>query len=288
MISLRQLEIFLAIAECGSTTRAADQVMLSQSAISNALAELESRLGVQLFDRVGKRLVLNDAGRRLQPRARLLMAQAHELDGLFVDTRGRLAIGASTTIGNYLLPRLLGRAGVEHPCSRVEIANTEVIAGQVARCELDVGLVEGLTRQPELELSHWRDDEMVVVAAAASHWARAQTGLERMPWIMREQGSGTRSVVEGEFPELSAAAVRLELGSSEAIHHAVLAGLGISCLSRQVVERSLHTGELVQLVPERSIRRPLYILRHRQRPDTAAIRALMQLLGVSETKKACI
>ncbi len=279
MISLRQLEIFLAIAAKGSTTQAAAQVALSQSAISNALAELEQRLGVRLFDRVGKRLVLNEAGRRLQPRAQLLMAQACELDELFSSTQGRLAVGASTTIGNYMLPQLLGRGGVEQPCRRVEVANTEVIAGRVARCELDIGLVEGQARHPDLELTHWQDDEMVVVASAAGGWTEAAVTLEQMPWIMREKGSGTRSVVEGEFPELTASSVRLELGSSEAIHHAVLAGLGVSCLSLQVVGRSLQSGELVRLVPQRSIRRPLYILRHRQRPDTAATAAFMQLIG---------
>lgn len=277
MLTLRQLEIFLAIASRGSTTRAAVQVALSQSAVSNALAELEQRLEVQLFDRVGKRLVLNEAGRRLLPRAQLLVAQAQELEGLFASTRGRLAVGASTTIGNYLLPQLLGRAGEVAPCSRVEIANTEVIAGQVLRCELDIGLVEGQAQHPDLTLTHWRDDEMVVVAPAGRQWERVD--LEQLPWIMRESGSGTRSVVEREFPELSSGCVQLELGSSEAIHHAVLAGLGVSCLSRQVVERSLQSGDLVQLVPERSIRRPLYILRHRQRPDTAATQAFMQLIA---------
>lgn len=282
MISLRQLEIFLAIAAKGSTTRAAVQVALSQSAISNALAELEQRLGVQLFDRVGKRLVLNEAGRRLQPRAQLLMAQALELDELFISTQGRLAVGASTTIGNYLLPQLLGHASATQPCCRVEIANTEVIAGLVARCELDIGLVEGHAQHPDLTLTHWRDDEMVVVASADHCQSGSVSDLGQMPWIMREKGSGTRSVVEREFPELTAGSVRLEMGSSEAIHHAVLAGLGISCLSLQVVGRSLQNGELVRLVPQRSIRRPLYVLRHRQRPDTAATAAFMQLIGHKE------
>lgn len=278
MVSLRQLEIFLAIAAQGSTTRAAERIALSQSATSNALAELEQRLGVQLFDRVGRRLVLNDAGRHLQPRAQLLLAQAQALDELFGSTEGRLAIGASTTIGNYLLPQLLGQAGVTQPCRRVEIANTEVIAGQVARCELDIALVEGWTQHPDLKLTHWRDDEMVVVAPADRGWSESAGDLAGMPWIMRERGSGTRSVVEREFPELSASSVRLELGSSEAIHHAVLAGLGVSCLSWQVVGRSIQSGALVRLVPDRSIRRPLYILRHRQRPDTAAVTAFMQLI----------
>jgi DNA-binding transcriptional LysR family regulator len=243
----------LAVIETGSTTRAAEAVALSQSATSNALAELESRLGEKLFDRVGKRLVLNASGRALQPRARALLAQARDAEALFHNGGGQLRIGASTTIGNYLLPRLLGEADGELPCERVEIANTDEIAERMLRFELDLGLIEG---------------RMLIVAVPAF----VGRPLAQLPWIMREPGSGTRSVVEQElFGTLAGVQPVLELGSSEAIHNAVRAGLGVSCLSRHVVQQSLHRGELQVLAPERSIRRQLYLLRHRQRPDTAAV-----------------
>ncbi|MBV0932325.1 LysR family transcriptional regulator [Marinobacterium weihaiense] len=268
MLSLRQLEVFLAVIETGSTTRAADAVALSQSAASNALTELESRLGEKLFDRVGKRLVLNASGRALQPRARALLAQARDAESLFRSGGGQLKLGASTTIGNYLLPRLLGAAQEPLPCERIEIANTDDIAERMLRFELDLGLVEGQTRHPDLVLTPWRRDEMVIVAAPFL----PGEPLHCLPWIMREPGSGTRSVVEQELSEVLTGVVPLlELGSSEAIHNAVRAGLGISCLSRHVVQQSLHNGELEVRAPELSIRRPLYLLRHRQRPDTAAV-----------------
>lgn len=268
MLSLRQLEVFLAVIETGSTTRAAKAVALSQSAASNALSELESRLGEKLFDRIGKRLVLNASGRALQPRARALLVQARDAEVLFRNGGGQLKVGASTTIGNYLLPRLLGEAGADLPCERVEIANTDDIAERMLRFELDLGLVEGRTPHPELVLLPWRRDELVIVSVPdlAGH------SLEHLPWIMREPGSGTRSVVEQELSRVLAGGQPvLELGSSEAIHNAVRAGVGVSCLSRLVVQQSLQNGELVILAPELSIRRQLYLLRHRQRPDTAAV-----------------
>jgi len=275
MLSLRQLEVFLAVIETGSTTRAAQAVALSQSATSNALSELESRLGEKLFDRVGKRLVLNASGRALQPRARALLIQARDAEVLFRSGGGQLKVGASTTIGNYLLPRLLGEAGGVLPCERVEIANTDDIAERMLRFELDLGLIEGRALHPDLMMTPWRQDEMVIVAAPGF----AGQPLAQLPWIMREQGSGTRSVVEQELfgtheggPQaLEGVQPVLELGSSEAIHNAVRAGLGVSCLSRHVVQQSLQSGELQVLAPERRIRRQLYLLRHRQRPDTAAV-----------------
>lgn len=268
MLSLRQLEVFLAVIETGSTTRAADAVALSQSAASNALSELESRLGQKLFDRVGKRLVLNASGRALQPRARALLVQARDAEALFTTESSQLKVGASTTIGNYLLPRLLGASGHTLPCERVEIANTDEIAERMLRFELDLGLIEGRALHPDLVMTPWRQDEMVIVAATGFEFCR----LEGLPWIMRERGSGTRSVVEQElFEALGALQPVLELGSSEAIHNAVRAGVGVSCLSRHVVQQSLQSGELKVLAPDLSIRRQLYLLRHRQRPDTAAV-----------------
>ncbi|MBA4503348.1 LysR family transcriptional regulator [Marinobacterium marinum] len=268
MLSLRQLEVFLAVIETGSTTRAATAVALSQSAASNALSELESRLGEKLFDRVGKRLVLNANGRALQPRARALLMQAADAENLFHSDGGQLKVGASTTIGNYLLPHLLGQAGTDLPCERIEIANTDEIAEQMLRFELDLGLIEGSALHPDLVMTPWRQDEMVIVAAPVF----AGYSLDDLPWIMRESGSGTRRVVEQELlGTLEGIRPVLELGSSEAIHNAVRAGLGVSCLSRHVVRQSLRSGELLVLAPERSIRRQLYLLRHRQRPDTAAV-----------------
>ena len=126
MISLRQVQVFLAVAEVGTTAQAGDQIALSQSATSAALSELEQRLDAPLFDRVGRRLVLNDNGRRFYPEARQLLAQAERMTELFSESGTRLRLGASTTIGNYLLPTLLAQMGDEYGGAQVTIANTDI------------------------------------------------------------------------------------------------------------------------------------------------------------------
>ena len=282
MLSLRQLEIFIAIVDQGSTTLAADRVARSQSAISSALTELENRLGVALFDRVGRRLVLNDNGERFYPQARLLIQQADTLSGLFREDGGRLKIGASTTIGNYVLPSILAQSN-RLLCRQIVIANTREIAERVARCELELGLVEAKLQHPELSVSQWQQDEMVIVAASNTPWAaltdEAST-LAQAPWILRELGSGTRSIVEQQLlGDLEAVNIALELGSSEAIHNAVLAGLGISCLSRHVVQRSLASGTLQLIAPQRTVSRCFYIIRHRQRQVSRLAERFLALCG---------
>ncbi|MBR9884914.1 MAG: LysR family transcriptional regulator [Oceanospirillales bacterium] len=275
MISLRQVQVFLAVAEQGSTTAAGEAIALSQSATSAALAELEQRLGAELFDRVGRKLVLNGNGRLFYPEARQLLAQSEQMSRLFLEQGGRLQLGASTTIGNYLLPRLLASMPTALSGTQVSIANTGDIAEQVARCELELGLVEGSVQHPDLSVKHWCQDEMLIVAARESAWSRTDVTDEQLaalPWIVRERGSGTRSVVEQQLlARLDKVNIALELGSSEAIRSALLAGLGVSCLSRQVVARALDAGELVELAPERRIHRWFYTVQHRQRRQTPAL-----------------
>lgn len=282
MLSLRQLEIFLAIADRGSTTAAAERMARSQSAISNALVELENQLDTALFDRIGRRLILNDNGERFYPQAKLLIQQADALAELFQQEGGRLRIGASTTIGNYVLPPLLAQAR-PLPCRLVVIANTRDIAERVARCELALGLVEGALQHPDLIFSHWQQDEMVIVAAGNTDWAALTdetSKLAQAPWILRESGSGTRAIVEQQLlGDLESVNIILELGSSEAIHNAVLAGLGISCLSRHIVQRSLDNGALRLIAPQRTVSRRFYLIRHRQRQPTPALERFLTLCG---------
>ena len=180
-ITLRQMQIFTAVADTGSTTAAGLQLALSQSATSGALNELEGLLGARLFDRVSQRLVLNDTGRTLLPQARALLAGAQAIEAQFGLGRPagaavavtRLRIGASTTIGNYLLPALLAgfRASLPGPAQeswqvQVAIANTAAIAASVAAFELDLGLIEGPCHEPALTVQPWREDELVIVTAA--------------------------------------------------------------------------------------------------------------------------
>lgn len=172
-LTLRQLQIFAAVARCGSTTAASTELALSQSATSSAVNELERLLSLRLFDRVGKRLLLNDNGRALLPRALALLDGASGIEQMardgMVQTQS-LRIGASTTIGNYVLPKLLGQfLGERHHArdaawrSKVTIGNTEAICDAVAAFELDVGLIEGPSHQASLTVTPWLQDELVIV-----------------------------------------------------------------------------------------------------------------------------
>src|SRR6185295_12839074 len=150
-LTLRQLLIFAAVAETGSTTAASERVSLSQSATSAALKELEKVLGARLFDRVGKRLILNDNGRTLLPQARAALDTASGIESEFsAGTTVNLRIAASTTIGNYLLPQLIASFRKNHPQARfeVQIQNTRHASAAVSRFEVDMGLIEGPSHEP--------------------------------------------------------------------------------------------------------------------------------------------
>ena len=283
--TLRQLEIFVAVANAGSVSRAAEQLALSQSAASTALGELERAYEQTLFDRVGKKLVLNDTGQWLLPRALELLARAHELEAeLGTDQSiGNLRLGASLTIGNYLATLLVADFLQQHPASRVHLVvhNSAKIIQQVAHYELDLGLIEGDMSHPDVEATPWLEDELVVFAAPDHPLARKKTvTLEQVlqeNWILREAGSGTRSTLERALgARRSALKVRLELEHTEAIKRAVEAGLGLSCISRLALRDAFRRGSLVPIrLPELQLQRQFYMVQHKNKYLTSGIRSLV-------------
>ena len=253
-LSLRQLEVFAAIARSGSTRVAAGRVARSQSAASAALAELELGLGVQLFDRVGRRLVLNENGRALLPGATGLLDHAAELQGLFsAEHPAMLRVAASLTIGEYLLPDLVAQWRLSHPHSAVQlaIANTSEVIFAVVGLQADVGFIEGPQTHPDLQVRSWLSDELVIVAAPSHPLAalRVTTAqLAEATWVLREPGSGTRQASDSWLIEhLGSLKVGFEIGSTEAIKRLTAAGAGLGCLSCHAVSQSLADGQLVAL-----------------------------------------
>ena len=256
-LSLRQLEVFAAIAHSGSTRVGAGRVARSQSAASAALAELETALGEALFDRIGRRLVLNENGRALLPSAVALLGQAAELQGLFSGEHAApLRLAASLTIGEYLLPGLMAQWKLAHPHSTVHLAigNTSEVVAAVAGLAADVGFIEGPQTHADLRVRRWVSDELVVVAApshplAAARATRASARqLAEASWILREHGSGTRQASDRWLIEhLGSLNIGFELGSTEAIKRLAAAGAGLACLSRHTVAEDLSSGELVAL-----------------------------------------
>jgi DNA-binding transcriptional LysR family regulator len=281
-ITLRQLEVFTEVLKSGSTTQASVVLSLSQSAVSAALADLEGQLGVQLFDRVGKRLVINEHGRLLYPKALALLEQAGEIERLFNQDNGSLRIAASSTIGNYMLPAMIASYRLDFPQTPLElnVGNSQDVITAVADFRVDLGLIEGPCHMPELVTQPWLDDELVVFAASGSPITQQPVTLEslaRAPWILRERGSGTREVLDHLLlAKLTDFQLVMELGNSEAIKHAVRHGIGISCLSRRVIAEQLATGSLVELVlPIAPLTRTLYLIHHRQKHISNALQRFL-------------
>lgn len=285
--TLRQLEVFLAVARGESVSRAAGELAMSQSAVSSALADLEQQFDIQLFDRIGKRLQLSGLGRAVRPRAEALHAEAAGLEQAFGQHSdvGHLRVGATLTIGNYVAVPLMAQFMREHPGARVslEIANTEAIARKVTNFEIDVGLVEGELHQAELEVTRWCEDELVVFCAPdhpfASRRALMDDDLRSAQWIVREPGSGTRQAFDhalhGLLHELT---IALELQHTEAIKSAVEAGLGVGCVSRIALADAIRYGTLHACeVPQRDFRRHFFFVLHKHKFQSAGIQRWLEL-----------
>jgi DNA-binding transcriptional LysR family regulator len=285
--TLRQIEVFVATTQKGSVTQAAAAIGMTQSAASMALADFENQLGTRLFDRIGKRLALNDDGRLLYPHAVELLERAQQMEQLFRTSERAvdLRLGASSTIGNYLLPQLIGRFRAARPGSRValEVGNTQRVIDAILRFEIDVGFVEGPCMHADIEATPWREDLLAICAAPdhplAQPGAATLDALRQADWILRERGSGTREVVEQLLTsQLGDIRLTMELGGTEAIKRAVEAGIGISCLPTIALSGSVERGNLVALpTPFLHLTRSMHIVLHRQKYRTEGMESLLQL-----------
>jgi DNA-binding transcriptional LysR family regulator len=289
-LSLRQLEIFEKIASTGSVTRAGEELLLTQSAVSMALSQLEQLSSAPLFERSGRRLLLNDSGRFLLKEAREILLAVkqieQQLQGDSGELAGELLVGGSTTIANYLLPSLLGTFARQYPRTRVQlrVGNTQQVADWLEAGELDIAFVEGPCHSRGLVAVPWRDDELVVVAGAEHPWATEKgvtpEQLAAAPWIMREKGSGTREIFEDAMEQAGISyRIALEFGHTEAIKNGVAAGLGVSCLSRIAVDRELEYGRLVEIASPLLLGRFLTLMKRRSSCCTALLEAFLKVAG---------
>lgn len=292
-MNLNQLRIFAAVAEEGNVTRAARRLAISQPAVSKQLADLEQSVSLRLCERLPRGVRLTDAGRILREHAVALLAveAAAEADmaALAGAERGRLAIGASTTIGSYLVPRVLGELKRRHPGIdlHLEVANTQAIQDALLDGGLDLALTEGFVRSPALEVEVVAHDEMKLIAAPEHPWTSRRrvrvSDLTKTPLLLREPGSGTRDVVEAALAQRGISVEpALSLGSTEAIKSAVAAGLGVAFVSELTIDLELTTGRLVTVDVEAfRIPRALHLLRRRGRRATPAAQAFLDILRQS-------
>jgi DNA-binding transcriptional LysR family regulator len=289
-MNLNHLAVFHAVAQTGSMTLGAERLDVSQPAVSKQVRELERAFGVHLFDRVGRRVRLSQAGQLLADYARLLFALTREAEEAVADLRaigrGKLVIGASTTIGTYLLPSVVAEFWRRHPKIEllVEIENTELIHRRLAAHELDVGLIEGIVEDEDLEATVLCCDELVVIASAGHRLAGktrvSLSALQEEVFIMREPGSGTRAVEERALERLKLPVrVAMALGSTEAIKRVVSEGVGLAVVSRLSVQSEVAAGSLAVLpVAGLHIERPLYLVRRKGRRDGPALQAFCVIL----------
>ena len=291
-MTLEQLRVFVAVAERQHVTRAAEALNLAQSAVSAAVAALEARHAVKLFHRVGRGIALTETGALFLVEARAVLARAEgaervlaELGGL---KRGTLSLQASQTIASYWLPRHLVAFRRAHPGIdiRLRIGNTAQAAAAVREGTAELGFVEGAVDDPALASRLVARDQLVIVVAASHPWASgdpvASEALTQSEWVLREPGSGTRSVFEAALAGFGVACtalrVVLELPSNEAVRAAVEAGMGATALSASVAAPSLEAGLLHQVrvsLPERDF----HVLSHAERHPSRAAEALLRLIG---------
>lgn len=284
--TLRQLQIFLAVAQYQNISKAAHSLHMSQSAASEALQNLEHSYDVTLFERSRNRLSLSAIGHTLRKEAENLLAHCETFEDKLRDHAdvGHIKVGASFTIGNHLATRYLAGYLSRYPDADVQldIANTPDVVAQVLNYEVDIGMIEGEVQHRELELIPWREDKMIVFCAADHPLARKRSlssrDIREAQWILREPDSGARQTFEralsGILPDIN---IYLELKHNEAIKNAVESGLGIGCLSQIVLQKNLANGDLVPLhLPRRNMHRTFYFALPKQRFQQDTVDVWMQ------------
>ena len=279
LITIRQIEIFLTIVKEKSIAAASEKLHLSKPAISMALNELETRLGHQLFDRVKNRLIINYYGQQALSKADELYHRTLEIEQLF-DTQsitdkqllGKLTIGASNTIGNYLIPKYLSifRQNTGHKTQNLIIDNTDNICQKVADYQLDIGVIEGYTENEDLLYDFWREDEMCIIAANSHPLTQKKSitinELENSNWILREEGSGSKL----QFIQLIASQLKkwhtsIELPTTQSIINAVENNLGLAFVSKLSITHAIAAKQIKMLNISDQLekfKRKLWIITH--------------------------
>jgi len=284
------LALFHAVAQAGGITRGAERLHVSQPAVSKQIKELEDALGIRLLERLPRGSRLTDGGKLLAQYVQRMAVVEEETARAIEEfrglKRGRLAVGASTTIGAYLLPQVFGVFHRQHPDIelQLEIANTETIQNQLIEGSIEIGLTEGLMEAEHLDSEVFHEDELVAIAPRGHPLLKQKqvTARElcREPFILREAGSGTRAVVERALGKRGMTVKPvLSLASPEAIKRAVIAGVGIAIVSRLAIGCELQMGSLAVIpVKDLVIRRPLHLQKLQSKNPSPAVSQFLKLL----------
>ena len=284
-ISFKQLSVFNAITQHITLTVAAKHLFMSKAAVSMALAELEKQLGQPLFDRVNKRLILNQEGKKLQPLADELLRRANDINHLFNDKlplTGQLKIGSSNTIGNHISPYLLSqfRQQTQHFSQRLYISNSTRICQNLLDFELDLALVESEVHHKDLISIPFSQDEMCIISANNHPLTKLKniksSDLEGSEWVLRELGSGSRECfIKTLAPTIKQWHLAFELNLTEALINSVSVGLGLGCLSTLAAKNALDAGRVSLIQTPVKMPRTFYLVIHKNKYQSPLIKSFM-------------
>jgi len=289
----RRLQVFHTVAKQLSFTKAAELLFMTQPAVTFQVKQLEEHFNTRLFERSHGKIALTPAGELTLSYAERILGLTSEMETRVGELTGQISgpllVGASTTIAEYMLPRLLGEFKARYPQvqARLTVANSETIENKVADHTLDIGLIESPSHHPNLTTQMCCDDELVVICAPSHEFARLSRvtpeQLREQPYVSREAGSGTREVVDDYFRLAGLAPedlnIVMEMGSREAIKGAVEAGLGIAIVSSSTVVKELKLGDLVALPLEPRLLRRLSLVYAPEKFRAKLLQAFLDFLG---------
>lgn len=291
-LNLNQLRIFHSVATLLSFTRAAEKLHLTQPGISKHIGALEAHYGNQLFDRLGKKVALTQAGEILFEAITKMFHLIDEADTRISDLKGlaggRLNIGASIMIGTYILPKVLAKFKQRHPAVdiAIDISLSEQIENKVLSNALEVGLIGHHASDIRLVVQRFKRDKMALIVSADHDWAGRKSPVDLrelldQPFLLPQQGSGTRKILEVLFQQSGMKPKQtMELGTTEGVKKAVEAGLGISILSDHIVQSELANGRIKSLkVKGAGLRRDLYVVYRKDRYLSAATQTFLKYLA---------
>lgn len=292
VVTIRHYKIFIAVCDTMNMTSAAERLFMSQSAVSQAIAELEKHYDVRLFERLSKKLYLTQAGKKLLSYARhiIRMNTEAENDMKAMYQSGAIRIGASVTVGAHVLPKLVSSYKKEHPCTTIEVFedNTQKIESLILQDQIDLGLVEGETTSPDVKNTPFMNDELVLICDSGHRFASLgevePKELEQEAFIIREKGSGTRKTFEDKMTEKKISwKASWTCNNADTIKMAVAQGLGVSVISRRAVVSELARGTLCEIAV-RGIRfsRQFKIIYHKNKYLTESMGKFIQACLVYE------
>jgi len=299
-ISIRQIEIFLKVVDLQNLTKVAKDLGLSQSAVSMSIKELESILGRQLFDRINKKLILNEVGRSFYEAVLPIYKRLEDIESEFKNSedKGNIRVGASTTIIDYLMPSIVCDYMSKYPNVQIELkeGNTQDIVNLVKSGKIDMGFIEGNSEDSDIIKEAIGQDELVVVSANEELRGKEfeLKDLANYRWVLREEGSGTRAVFLNYIKNFDVKLnIFLSLGHTESIKSLLLSKKPISCLSILAVHNELNSGSLFRVnIKDFKCTRDFYAIYHKDKYKSELFKKLYDfskhMIKEAMVKKGCI